>query len=73
MFKLMDRVPKNSGGVAPMLEYLEDHIYQNGIADMIESAGEITQDSEKYVEKLLLLFRRFSQLVTEAFKVGESI
>ncbi len=73
MFHLMDRVPVNSpgapgGGVAPMLEDLEDHIYQNGIADMIESASVITQDSEKYVERLLLLFRRFSKLVAEAFK-----
>ncbi len=47
MFKLMDRVPSSpgapGGGIAPMLEYLEDHIYQNGIADMVESAAVITQ------------------------------
>jgi len=34
---------------------------------MIESAEQITQDSEKYVDRLLLLFRRFSRLVAEAF------
>ena len=66
MFKLMDRVPDE--GIAPMLAALEAHIYANGIADMVESADVITQDSEKYVEKLLALFRRFSQLVSEAFR-----
>ena len=66
MFKLMDRVPDE--GIAPMLADLELHIYNNGIADMVESADVITQDSEKYVEKLLTLFRRFSQLVLEAFR-----
>jgi len=34
---------------------------------MIESAELITQDSEKYVERLLMLFRRFSLLVADAF------
>jgi len=66
MFKLMDRVPDE--GIDPMLADLELHIYNNGIADMVESADVITQDSEKYVEKLLTLFRRFSQLVSEAFR-----
>ena len=66
MFKLMDRVPDE--GIDPMLSDLEAHIYANGIADMVESADVITQDSEKYVEKLLALFRRFSQLVSDAFR-----
>ncbi|CAB4060916.1 CUL5 [Lepeophtheirus salmonis] len=65
MFNLMDRVPDQ--GIAPMLSDLESHIYQNGIADMVESAEVITQDSEKYVERLLSLFKRFSLLVKEAF------
>jgi hypothetical protein len=51
-----------------MLLNLESHIYESGIADMVESAEIITQDSEKYVERLLLLFRRFSKLVAEAFR-----
>jgi Cullin family len=34
----------------------------------VESADIITQDSEKYVEKLLALFKRFSQLVADAFR-----
>jgi len=28
MFRLMDRVPEAAGGIAPMLEYLEAHIYE---------------------------------------------
>ena len=35
---------------------------------MVESADVITQDSEKYVERLLTLFKRFSRLVSEAFR-----
>jgi len=53
----MDRVPD---GVNPMLKNLEDHITNAGLAV-------ITQDSEKYVERLLDLFHRFSTLVKEAF------
>lgn len=64
MFRLLDRVP---GGVEPMLRDLENHIIQAGLADMIAAADVITQDSEKYVERLLELFRRFSNLVKEAF------
>lgn len=67
MFRLMDRVPES--GITPMLDDLETHIYQSGIADMVQSAEIITQDSEKYVERLLHLFKRFSLLVAEAFKV----
>ncbi|XP_021942735.1 cullin-5 isoform X2 [Zootermopsis nevadensis] len=64
MFKLMDRVPD---GIAPMLKDLEDHIVNAGLADMIAAADIITQDSEKYVERLLELFNQFSLLVKEAF------
>jgi len=65
MFKLLDRVPQ---GIDPMLSVLESHIYQAGIADMVASAEVITADSEKYVEQLLDLFKRFSLLVSQAFK-----
>ena len=65
MFKLLDRV---TAGIDPMLAVLESHIYNAGLADMISSAELITQDSEKYVEQLLELFRRFSQLVSDAFR-----
>ncbi|XP_054271680.1 cullin-5-like [Macrosteles quadrilineatus] len=64
MFKLMDRVPD---GIAPMLKDLEEHIVSAGLADMVASADIITQDSEKYVERLLELFNEFSLLVKEAF------
>lgn len=64
MFKLMDRVPD---GIAPMLKDLEEHIVNAGLADMVASADIITQDSEKYVERLLELFNEFSRLVKEAF------
>lgn len=64
MFKLLDRVP---GGVDPMLRDLEQHIISAGLADMKFAADVITQDSEKYVERLLDLFKRFSTLVEEAF------
>lgn len=62
--KLMDRV---TDGVGPMLKDLEDHISSAGLADMMAAVDVITQDSEKYVERLLDLFRRFSALVKEAF------
>jgi cullin 5 len=64
MFRLLDRV---TGGVDPMLNDLENHIIAAGLSDMVASADIITQDSEKYVERLLDLFRRFSKLVQEAF------
>ncbi|XP_012219045.1 cullin-5 isoform X2 [Linepithema humile] len=64
MLKLMDRV---SDGVNPMLRNLEEHIACAGLADMMAAVDVITQDSEKYVERLLELFHRFSTLVKEAF------
>ena len=64
MLKLMDRV---TDGVTPMLKDLEEHISSAGLADMMAAVDVITQDSEKYVERLLELFRRFSALVKDAF------
>ncbi|KAF5295967.1 hypothetical protein FQA39_LY12739 [Lamprigera yunnana] len=64
MFRLLERVPD---GVLPMLRELESHITSAGLADMVAAADIITQDSEKYVERLLELFRRFSMLVKDAF------
>ncbi|EFN72643.1 Cullin-5 [Camponotus floridanus] len=64
MLKLMDRVPD---GVSPMLRNLEEHIASAGLTDMMAAVDVITQDSEKYVERLLDLFHRFSTLVKEAF------
>ena len=39
MFSLMDRVPD---GITPMLQDLEEHIRDQGLADMIQSAETIT-------------------------------
>ncbi|XP_065169688.1 cullin-5 isoform X2 [Atheta coriaria] len=64
MFRLLERVPE---GVPPVLQELEEHITAAGLADMEAAAEIITQDSEKYVERLLDLFRKFSNLVHEAF------
>ncbi|KAK7605381.1 hypothetical protein V9T40_007239 [Parthenolecanium corni] len=64
MFRLIDRV---QGGIDPMLTYLEEHITNTGLADMIAAANIITQDCEKYVEQLLMLFSRSSKLVKDAF------
>ena len=64
MFRLLERV---QDGVQPMLQELESHITSAGLADMVASAEVITQDSEKYVERLLELFRKFSKLVHDAF------
>ncbi|KAG8039092.1 hypothetical protein G9C98_003399 [Cotesia typhae] len=51
----------------PNSSNLEDHISSAGLADMMAAVDVITQDSEKYVERLLEQFRRFSKLVKEAF------
>ncbi|XP_066251084.1 cullin-5 [Euwallacea similis] len=64
MFRLLERVLE---GVHPMLRELENHITQAGLVDMVAAAEVITQDSEKYVERLLELFRKFSKLVHDAF------
>ncbi|KAI9579867.1 hypothetical protein GQX74_000655 [Glossina fuscipes] len=64
MFRLLDRVPN---GVEPMLRDLENHIVSAGLADMLSASEIITQDSEKYVERLLELFKKFSALVKNAF------
>ena len=60
----MDRF---SDGISPMLQFLEEHIIEQGLADMHDNAEMITQDSEKYIEQLLELYHRFSDLVSNAF------
>jgi len=64
MFGLMDRVPE---GILPMLEALEEHIKSDGLADMVAAREIVSTDSEKYVEQLLLLFERYSELAAKAF------
>lgn len=65
MFRLLDRVGPE--GIDSMLNDLENHIISSGLNDMIASAEVITQDSEKYVERLLELFTTFSKLVKDSF------
>lgn len=66
MFRLMDRV-MHGVGVEPMMGDLQRHIMSAGLADMLSASEVITQDSEKYVERLLELFNKFSDLVRNAF------
>lgn len=55
-----------SPGIVQMLSHMHEFIVQQGLADMRANADTITQDCEKYVEALLELFNRFSNLVEEA-------
>ncbi|XP_022652014.1 cullin-5-like isoform X2 [Varroa jacobsoni] len=55
-----------SPGIVQMLAHMHEFIVQQGLADMRANADTITQDCEKYVEALLELFNRFSNLVEEA-------
>ncbi|KAH8326159.1 hypothetical protein KR067_002621 [Drosophila pandora] len=66
MFRLMDRV-LHGVGVEAMMGDLQRHIMSAGLADMLSASEVITQDSEKYVERLLELFNKFSDLVRNAF------
>ncbi|EDW14303.1 cullin-5 [Drosophila mojavensis] len=66
MFRLLDRVIDGEG-VEAMMGDLQRHIKSAGLADMQSASEIITQDSEKYVERLLELFNRFSDLVRNAF------
>ncbi|XP_017041629.1 cullin-5 [Drosophila ficusphila] len=66
MFRLMDRV-LHGVGVEAMMGDLQRHIMSAGLADMLSASEIITQDSEKYVERLLELFNKFSDLVRNAF------
>ncbi|TDG48735.1 hypothetical protein AWZ03_004847 [Drosophila navojoa] len=66
MFRLLDRV-MDGEGVEAMMGDLQRHIKSAGLADMQSASEIITQDSEKYVERLLELFNRFSDLVRNAF------
>ncbi|XP_065837404.1 cullin-5-like [Oscarella lobularis] len=65
MYNLMNEVPD---GIGPMMANVEAHIFQDGLADMQSCADTITTDPEKYVEKLLELFARYSKIVKDAFR-----
>ncbi|KAL3319873.1 Cullin-5 [Cichlidogyrus casuarinus] len=63
-YDLIQRVPK---GVERVLELLERYICDTGISDMRSVADTISKDAEKYVARLLCLYKRFSNIVTQAF------
>ena len=50
MFGLVDRIP---GAIDPILQDLETHIINQGLADMKFSAETIVSYPEQYVEKLM--------------------
>lgn len=64
MFALVDRV---EGGVSEILQKLEDFIVEEGKRHLLECRDVITQDSERYIEELLSLFKKFSSLVSYSF------
>ncbi|RNA29773.1 cullin-5 [Brachionus plicatilis] len=63
MFELMDRIPN----VEPLLADLETYIVSEGLRVLRANFETITMDSEKYVEQLLELFNKFTNLVEDAF------
>lgn len=64
LYKLLDRV---SDGLEPLITAVREFIVRRGKEDMMESARVVANDPEKYVEKLIGLFREFSKLVADAF------
>lgn len=63
MFELMDRIPN----VEPLLADLETYIISEGLRVLMANFETITMDSEKYVEQLLELYNKFTNLIEEAF------
>lgn len=63
MFELMDRIPN----VEPLLADLETYIISEGLRVLRANFETITMDSEKYVEQLLELYNKFTNLVEDAF------
>ncbi|VDN29305.1 unnamed protein product [Gongylonema pulchrum] len=64
LYRLINKTPD---GIDPILKYLDEFIKAEGLNDMLANAETITTDPEKYVEQLLTMFSKFSQLVLNAF------
>uniref|UniRef100_T1IRX8 Cullin-5 n=1 Tax=Strigamia maritima TaxID=126957 RepID=T1IRX8_STRMM len=64
MYELMCFTPS---GLLEMCTQLEEYILRVGLADMLAEASTIVEDSVKYVQQLIDLFNRFSELVKDAF------
>uniref|UniRef100_A0A1B0AKS6 Cullin-5 n=1 Tax=Glossina palpalis gambiensis TaxID=67801 RepID=A0A1B0AKS6_9MUSC len=65
MLCILDRI---LNGIDPMLRDVENHIVSASLADMLSASENKTQDSEKYVERLLELFKKCSALVKNAVR-----
>lgn len=63
-YELIYRVP---GGSENLLPIFEQHVKQAGLQDIQSSADSMLKDANKYVEKLLELYSRFTSIVHEAF------
>lgn len=64
LYRLINRTPS---GIPFILEYLDQYIRTEALHDMMANASTIATDPEKYVEQLLTMFSRFSELVSSAF------
>jgi len=60
-------VSKTDNGMKTMLKILLDYIKQEGLDQMKQNAETVTTDCDKYVEQLLELHTKFSELIKAAF------
>ncbi|CAK9295071.1 unnamed protein product [Gordionus sp. m RMFG-2023] len=65
-YKLIVKSKRNI--ISDILPILESHIYKDGVDDMVSCASTILSDPEKYVEKLLSLFNKYTNLIETAFQ-----
>ncbi|EDV25026.1 uncharacterized protein TRIADDRAFT_24784 [Trichoplax adhaerens] len=64
IFKLLDRV---NGCIDNVLEALSSHILESGMSTLLTDAEVIIWDSEKYVDKFIGLYEKFSELLKGGF------
>lgn len=64
LYRLINRTPD---GIPFILNTLEDYIKSEGMASIHGSSEISLMDSDKYVEQLLALYTKFSNLVRDAF------
>ncbi|KAK0411375.1 hypothetical protein QR680_005625 [Steinernema hermaphroditum] len=68
MKQLFRLINQTDNGVNVLLDIIHEHIKSDGIKDMLENASTIVSDAEKYVEKLLAMFERFTRVISDAFE-----
>eukprot|EP01135_Chromosphaera_perkinsii_P006249 Nk52_evm10s470 gene=Nk52_evmTU10s470 len=66
MYKLLRRIPD---GINPMLSVFQKYVTETGLKEMSDLEGEKTLDPKNYVETLLDVHRKHSDLVERAFSV----